>query len=446
MANGVWHTEYGIEINLSRRDLGHPDRPGLLDEILTPTSQRNSQLLECLAHHYGSPCESERGGKSPWMFVRRGRAGSSRPLVAAHLPVTHKPTPGESDQHKAMKERVVTTAARNGLQADTEVRAANGRTISDAVVTGPDGQRIGWEIQFSPLGASGVRSRTAKTLGNGVFPLWVAKDPTAHLIDRAPWARINDTPWRDIRDGQHLPVRGGFRRFQIWRCTPRDPRPCPDGKGQCDNIHTAWSLPAVCVPEEKTPFIDTLVVRSATGEHVPVFVPSRADGRAGSYMWVPAADHQQWIDYCGEDLTPRPSQPGTDPDDVITFTEDDIDYTCRWGQETETRARTSPRPRRDTGQSIGRTFNPATHLTVIPTQRATSTVTFSRMTSAQRAAAAAIHRCQPWELGLCNGCSALMRRHGTNAAIFCDTCRRTLNNRVPSQAGPFREQPAVPMR
>ena len=33
MANGVWHTKYGIEINLTRADLGNPGREGLLEEI-----------------------------------------------------------------------------------------------------------------------------------------------------------------------------------------------------------------------------------------------------------------------------------------------------------------------------------------------------------------------------------------------------------------------------
>ena len=51
MAYGVWHTGYGIEINLSLPDLGHPDRPELLREITAGVTDRDPRLLECLAHH-----------------------------------------------------------------------------------------------------------------------------------------------------------------------------------------------------------------------------------------------------------------------------------------------------------------------------------------------------------------------------------------------------------
>lgn len=117
----MWHTGYGIEINLSLPDLGHPGCPELLGEITASVTDRDPQLLECLAHHAGRECQSETGGKSPWMFIRRGRVGGRRPLVASHLPVTHKPTPAESAQHKATKERVVETAARCGLDSEAEV-------------------------------------------------------------------------------------------------------------------------------------------------------------------------------------------------------------------------------------------------------------------------------------------------------------------------------------
>lgn len=137
MANGVWHTQYDIEINLTRPDLGADGYPGLLEEIMTSVSERNPQLLECLAHRAGKPCASETGGKSPWMFIRRARVGGRYPLVAAHLPITHKPTPAESDQHKATKERIVQAAVQFGLSADAEVGLPSRRGVTDAMVTGP---------------------------------------------------------------------------------------------------------------------------------------------------------------------------------------------------------------------------------------------------------------------------------------------------------------------
>jgi hypothetical protein len=209
MANGVWHTRYGIEINLSLPDLGHPDRPDLLREITAAIAERDVQLLECLAHHDGRQCLSEAGGKSPWMFIRRGRVSGRRPLVASHLPVTHKPTPAESEQHRATKERVVDTAVGYGLEAETEVCTSNRRSVSDAVVTGPDGLRIGWEIQYHHLSPSSVHRRSVNAVDHGITPLWVAKDRTASLIDRAPWVRVDDMPWKDIAVNGRVVLPGG---------------------------------------------------------------------------------------------------------------------------------------------------------------------------------------------------------------------------------------------
>ena len=111
MANGVFHTGYGITVELSWRDLGHPGRSGLLEEILTPVSQRERTLLQCPKDHQGGDCQCALDDKTPWMFVRRQRLGDKVVLVAAHLPVTHVATTEVSDKRKAMKERIARAAA-----------------------------------------------------------------------------------------------------------------------------------------------------------------------------------------------------------------------------------------------------------------------------------------------------------------------------------------------
>ena len=40
MANGMWHSGYGIEINLSLPDLGHPDRPDLAQQSQSLFTER----------------------------------------------------------------------------------------------------------------------------------------------------------------------------------------------------------------------------------------------------------------------------------------------------------------------------------------------------------------------------------------------------------------------
>ncbi|MEU9603941.1 hypothetical protein [Streptomyces sp. NPDC048057] len=420
MANGVWHTEYGIEINLTKPDLGVEGYPGLLQEITTSVSRRNPRLLECLAHHRGQRCESEAGGKSPWMFVRRGRVGGRRPLVASHLPITHRATPAESAQHRATKERVVETAARCGLAAEAEVPLAHRRGVSDAVVTGPDGVRIGWEIQYHHISPSSVHRRTANALEQGITPLWVAKDRTASLIDRAPWARVDDMPWKDIADGKEMVIRGGYRHLEVWKCVPSSDRHCLDseGAGHCGAIHADWFVPALCLPQRKPVHIEDLVVRSATGESVPVRVPDRRDGRTGRHMWVSADDRALWQELIGE-KTPLPTASTEDEDDAITFAEQEVDRTCRAGEEGWFVS--DGRRLRDLDRPTGGFTLPR-----MPVQPSGTPM---RITTVERAAASAALGCPPWELGLCAGCAQMMRRYGRNAAMYCTPCRTALNGR-----------------
>ncbi|WP_237295701.1 MULTISPECIES: hypothetical protein [Streptomyces] len=386
MAIGVWHTGYGIEINLSLPDLGHPNRPDLLQEITVGVSERDPQLLECLAHHEKRECLSESGGKSPWMFIRRGRLGGRRPLVASHLPITHKATPAESAQHKATKEWIVETAGRYGLDAEAEVPIGNRRSILDAVVAGPGGMRIGWEIQYHHLSPSSVHRRSVNAVEHGITPLWVAKDRTASLIDRAPWARVDDMPWKDIADGKEMVIRGGYRHLEVWKCVPSSERHCliSEGAGHCGAIHADWFVPALCLPEERPVLIEDLVLQSATGESVPVYVPNRGSGRAGPHMWVSADDSALWQELIGE-KTPLPAAPAEEEDDVISFAEQEIDRACRAGEEGWFAS--DGRPIRDLDQPTDGFTLPRT-----PVQRSRDPL---QITIVERAAASAALGCPP---------------------------------------------------
>ncbi|MBB1256800.1 hypothetical protein H3146_26145 [Streptomyces sp. OF3] len=416
----MWHTRYGIEINLSLPDLGHPDRPDLLQEITASVSERDPQLLECLAHHHKRECLSESGGKSPWMFIRRGRVGGRRPLVASHLPVTHKATPAESAQHKATKERIVETAGRYGLEAEAEVPVGNRRSISDAVVIGPAGIRVGWEIQYHHLSPSSVHRRSASAVEHRLTPLWVANDRAASLIDRAPWVRVDDMPWKEIADGKEMVIRGGYRHLEVWKCVPSSVRHClvSDGAGHCGGIHADWFVPALCLPERKPVHIEDLVLQSATGESVPVYMPNRGNGRAGRHMWVSADDRALWQELIGE-RTPLPTVPHEEEDDAITFAGQEVDRDCRAGEEG--RFVSDSRPLRDLDQPTGGFTLPR-----MPVQRSREPTS---VTPVERAAASAALGCPVWELGPCAGCGQLMRRYGRNAAMYCNGCRSVLNGR-----------------
>lgn len=283
MANGVFHTRYGIKINLTHEDLDNPDYEGLLEEITQPVGQRPRDLLQCLTDYEGGQCQCALDGKTPWMFVRRQRRGGKVMWVAAHLPLTHVATPQESDKHKAMKERIARTASRHGLDVQTEARSEDGRVITDVLVTGA-GARVGWEAQYSPITASTVRRRSAKARERNIAPLWVTADATSALIDRAPWTRVDDVPWQRIISALALIIRGGVRHLQIWKCTPTSERSCPETGNACGKWHSGWFLPALCIPQERATPLDELIVTSADGEHLPARSRNRHDPHRTSYL------------------------------------------------------------------------------------------------------------------------------------------------------------------
>jgi len=414
MANALWHRGYGIEVDLTREDLGHPDRPDLPREICTAVADRDPRLLECLAHHDGHECGAREGGKSPWMFVSRRRRGGAVRLIASHLPVTHRATAAESDRHKATKERIAIAAERGGLEVVLEARARDGRGVSDALVTAPDGTSIGWEIQYHHLGPGSVRRRSERIRERRVTPAWVTDNRAAALIDRAPWTRIDHMPWKDIADGRELVIRGGVRGLHVWTCTRRSDFHCPDRPGHCGKTHTDWRLPVDCVPRRPLVTIDDLVVGSAHRRYVPVVIPTRRDPRVGRHMWVSPDEYAAWQDIAG---TP-PGQPDkaeeTEETEEVRWSGEGPDRSCTWGREGRF-APTDARPVRDTGETDTRRR---------PQPPAGSWRGHGlELTAPERRAAALAFGCAAWEIGPCTGCGGVIDRYRRNAGIYCHECR-----------------------
>ncbi|MGW4808742.1 competence protein CoiA family protein [Kitasatospora sp. NPDC004272] len=418
MANGVYHTAYDIEINLTKPDLGCPGFPELLREITAPIDQRERELLQCLEHHREGVCQSEEDGRSPWMTIRRRTVDNVTTWVAAHLPVRGVPTPDESDKHKAMKERIARVAEQHGLRAEVEARATDGRIRTDVLVTGEAG-RIGWEAQYSPISAETVRRRSRAAADHEIVPLWVTNSTASAVIERAPWARVDDFSWKEIASATAMIVRGGVRHLQQWKCLRSSERACPVNGSFCGLFHAQWHLAALCLPAKPPTDVDTLVVASADGELVPVRVAGgQRDSRAVSRMWVPARDRDRWYDMYGD-----PGEEAADvqqpPDKDITYTHQELDPVCRYGDESFV-PRNSPRPRRDTSAGAGlRTFAEVPHrLFTVPRQDHRLDAT-----EVQRRAAALTQGCMPWQIGPCAGCGTPINRYGDGGVHACDTCR-----------------------
>ncbi|MEV4905733.1 hypothetical protein AB0N46_13895 [Streptomyces albidoflavus] len=418
MANGVYHTGHGIEINLTRADLGNPGYEGLLDEITKPVGQRPRNLLQCLTDRQGGQCQCALDGKSPWMFVRRQRREGRVEWVAAHLPLTHVATPQESAKHKAMKERIARTASRHGLDVQVEARSGDGRVVTDVLVTGA-GARVGWEAQYSPITAGTVRRRSARARERSIAPLWVTADAASELIDRAPWTRVDDVPWQRIVSPLGLLIRGGVRHLQIWKCTPSSERACPESGDACGRWHSGWFLPALCIPQERATQLDELVVTSADGEHVPVCSRDPLDARRTSYLWALARDVRRWREITGAPSVAAP-EPSADEDEGVHYSEQEIDGSCRYGEEG--RHTGSRRPVRETMSATGLyTLDQAPDQVLLQPSRPVAL----RLSARERLSVAAELKCPPWQIGPCMLCAAPIRRYGPRAPLVCNACRCT---------------------
>jgi hypothetical protein len=430
MANGIWHTEYDLPINLTRSDLGlHEYRHRLpkeltpekvLDDITRPLQERERERLQCLDHHEHGVCKAEQEGQSPWMTVRRCRRGDELVLVAAHLPVRSTPTKPESMRHEALKERIVRAAERHNLPADAETTAqgSNRKVRNDVRVSGP-ARIVGWEAQYSPITAPTVRRRSQTAVEAGITPLWVTDSDRAALINRAPWAMVDDLPWQEIASRSRMLVRGGVRHLQEWKCTAGAERQCPEETASmygCGAFHTLWELPALCLPMKRHTEVDELVVASADGSFVPLQVPLPSDPRQASRMWVPAQDRERWLSIVGYE--PASVCEEAPSDEELTFHEEELETRCRFGEEST--VRNDRRPVRGKADDRGlRTY--AQLPPRIPSQTSGRPIS-----STERQEAAEQYGCPVWEIGSCPGCGQPMRRHGTGAPHACSACRSRL--------------------
>ncbi len=313
MAFGVFHVALGIELDLSQPDLGHPTRPTLWDELHHHCKRG---MLQCLQ------CRAERPECPEWMYLRerhgQREAAHFNTAIAGH---------GESDAHKALKERIATAAAAGGFESVLEQRAPHGRRRTDVLVRG-NGVLLGCEPQLSPITAQTVRKRTAVAQADGITPMWMTDDRKAQLIDQAPWVRIDRMPWHLYLGDNQIPIRGGVRGLLIERCGRRSGI-CPDRKlGQkCSGWHGYWE------PRQLERF-DDLIVRAAGADLVPIKQPVGETGRRAHWFWATAEDLAKVEPVAADDTDSGGEDPLVKTVDAVGRV---VDRYCRYQQ----------RPRRD---------------------------------------------------------------------------------------------------
>lgn len=331
MANCVYYVPLKIELDLTEDDLGHPEYPDLWEQLRhRPKWLPDLQCPECLLDRPHCP---------EWMYLRV--QNGKRIAVHKNANIADHPS-GESDEHKALKERTATAAVRGGFSADIEARADHRRRQTDVLVHGADGFLLGCEAQLSYATVQTIKKRTAIAEADGIQSLWACDNAKANLIDKAPWARIDRMPWHRIADNtEPLPVRGGIRALEKERCRDRA-TVCPDrGHGRCDGWHGKWD-------PRQLPY-DELIVRAAARTYTPVF--KREKRLAGSWFWVPKADLDEFEVMTGTRLGVKPPIQGKNSDEGPNT--DPLSRQCRYGENTGLYA--DPAPVRDDGHRIDAT-------------------------------------------------------------------------------------------
>lgn len=318
MANGVFHVEYGIELNLTEPDLGHPSMPGLWGELYR---KRHKGVLQCLE------CREIKPDCPEWMYLRvrpdgQREAVHLNPSIAAHAP--------ESDEHKALKERIHRAATAGGFRVEVEHRPAHGRRRTDVLVHG-NGVMLGCEPQLTEVSTATIKRRSAVATADGITPLWMTASAKSKLINQAPWARIDRMPWHIYLSSNKLPVRGGVRALETERCE-RLGFVCPDKKAgrKCSGWHSWWE------PRQLERFDDLIVLAAAT-----TLVPVRVlkSKRVAEWFWVRDTDLAQVEPPA--DVEPETSV-GEKLVTLVDVTPRPLDRTCRYGQDTGYRSPAAP--------------------------------------------------------------------------------------------------------
>jgi hypothetical protein len=327
MANSVWHVELEIKLDLERADLDHPDRPGLWDLLYAQDRQYAADRVP--VEQRGLQCAGvcRDAGVVAWMHLRRGPNGQR---VAVHQrredEARHRK---ESPEHRAYKERIVRVAIEAGHAADTEVSAPG--MVTDALVEGPGGLQVGWEVQLSTAGYGGprsVRARARRAVRHGITPAWHTDRREYANRHDTQWTRSDRLPAQVIAKNGDLRIVSGYRVLDFFRCDSTADVACPDtiGYRRCGKVHAE--------PKPRDIMFDDVVRGTAAGVVVPLEYRLRSRTHR---FWVPAPDRERYWDILED-------KPVTDDDPASPSSASRNPPTCRPQQDqAQSRPETLPR-------------------------------------------------------------------------------------------------------
>ncbi|MFI6765422.1 hypothetical protein [Streptomyces sp. NPDC050355] len=127
-------------------------------------------------------------------------------------------------------------------------------------------------------------------------------------------------------------------------------------------------------------------------------------------LWALAADVYRWRELTGQ--TDAPAEATFDDEETLSFTQEDLDGTCRYAEEGTFVS--DPRPRRELASATGlRSFD---HVEDI--RRPQSRPVRLQLTENERRVISLQLRCPPWEIGPCiNGLPLLYHQQTKNLLV-----------------------------
>jgi hypothetical protein len=118
-------------------------------------------------------------------------------FFAHHRRPEECPAAGETAFHLELKSLIAAKARALGHQVEVEAPGDGWR--ADVLTIGPDGQRIAWEVQRSPIAAEDVAERTVRHRASGLRTVWLAKREWSWCAEAGalivPDRRAPDDPW-----------------------------------------------------------------------------------------------------------------------------------------------------------------------------------------------------------------------------------------------------------
>ena len=281
------------KLDLTEPDLGVAGGAVLLERLLAdrrlPVAVRGLTCAEI--------CERLGYTEPMYLYRRRGRVVASHTRSDAQD--RHRGG-GESDEHKAYKERAVRAAEEGGHQATAERASGDRKVRSDVLIRGANGVLLGFESQLSPVNPREIAARDAAARRAGLVDAWQTDSRALAEALVVPWLRTDKLPFELIvRRDSPLPFRGGVRRIDLVRCDERFPGPCPrKGTGKCGRWHPTTR------PSE-VPF-DPFIRDAASGLYVRATVKVK---RTAYEFWTPAADYAAYRDVTAGEKPPSVEYP-----------------------------------------------------------------------------------------------------------------------------------------